>query len=337
MTLNMSRKSIFLVVALGLCMIGCNQAKPRERVKLQLDWSPGSEHAFVYFAKSKQIFADEGIDLEIVPGSGSVDSANMTSARAVDFALCSGETVTQARSAAEPRLIKALAVFYPNTPTAIFSLQARNITKPQDLYGKKLGVIKGSSAYKNYLAFVRVAGLDRSSIDEVPVTGDLREMLPPAAQIDALVQFSFQQPLRLRLLGHSVNEIKLADFGLKIYGQALITNTDNLERRPDLVRRFTRAVQAAYIETIRNPEEALRVFLKQFPEQDVAYSRAKLNWVNDFVRSGVPAGKPIGYHDDSGWLATKKYLADQGALERDLPVQDFAVYGFLDSAKVLNK
>lgn len=326
---------LFLIVFI-LCGAGCTQPKPREPVKLQLDWSPGSEHAFVYFGKHRQFFADEGLDLEIIPGSGSTASANMTSAKVVDFALCSGETVVQARSAADPRLIKAIAVFYPNTPTVIYSLKSKNIVQPRDLYGKRLGIIKGSSAYRNYLAFVRKVGLDRSRITEVSTTGDIREMIPPNDRLDAMVQFAFQQPLRLRLLGHEVNEIRLSDYGFRVYGQALITNIDNIERRADLVRRFTRALQESYIETIKDPEEALRVFDKEFPEQDRPYSRAKLKWVNQFVSSGAADGQALGHQDTAGWSETKGYLQEQGLLERDVSIEDFAAFGFLDSAKSLS-
>ncbi len=137
----------------------------------------------------------------------------------------------------------AIAVFYPNTPTVIYSLKQKAIEKPEGLYGKRLGVMKTSSAYRNYVAFAEKYGLDRSQIEEIPCTGDLREITSDSARLDAMVHFEFQHPLQIKLHGEEVTVIPLRSFGIKIYGQSLVTHVDMVEKRSDLVQRFTKAVQ----------------------------------------------------------------------------------------------
>ncbi len=170
----------------------------------------------------------------------------MVDAKTVDFALASGETALQAHGAETPRQTIVLAEYYPNTPTVIYSLQKKGITKPEDLYGKRLGILKGSSSFRNYEAFATKIALDRSRITEIPCTGDLREIIGDNAPLDAMVHFGFQHPLLLRLDGREVNVIRIRDYGIKIYGQGLITNSATVKTQPDLVRKVVRAVQHSY-------------------------------------------------------------------------------------------
>lgn len=305
-----------------------------EKIKILLDWKPGAEHAFLYAGKNAGFFLKQGIDLEIVAGTGSSSSANMIDAKNVDFALCSGETALQARGAETPREVTVLAVFYPNTPTVIYSLKNTRILKAVDLYGKRLGIMKGSSAYRNYKAFAKKIGLDRSRIKEMPSTGDLREIIGEGAPLDAMVHFGFQHPLQLRLKGYEVSEIRIRDFGIQIYGQSLITHKDTIKNRPNLVHRMTSAVQKSYRLSLLNPEEALNVFFNEIPGQDEEYARKKLEWVNDFVRSGIPKGKPIGFQSIKGWLSTLEYLKDQGFIIREINIDDVWTNQFLDNSVV---
>ena len=49
-----------------------------------------------------------------------------------------------AASASKGQPIKSLAVYYPKTPTVIFTRTEDRIAHPRDLYGKTLGLVPGS-------------------------------------------------------------------------------------------------------------------------------------------------------------------------------------------------
>ena len=308
---------------------GNSYAKPPEltKVRLMLDWKPGAEPAFLYLGQEKGFFKKNGIDIEIVHGQGSSYSVNMVDSKNVDFALCAGESALQGRSSEPSRLIKVLAVFYPNTPTSIYSLAAKNIKNPMDLYERKVGVMKGSSAYKQYLAFSEKESLDKNKIVEIASAGSIQEIL--SGDLDAMVHFSFQHPLQLRLKGYEVNEIMLKDYGIKVYGQGLITNDDILKKRKDLVKRVVKSITTSLKYSMEHSQEALDIFLKSFPEQDKEYSKAKLEWVNSFIKDGIQKGKPLGYQDEAGWRATQDYLMQAGLINNRIPLDDLYTNEFL--------
>ncbi len=79
----------------------------------------------------------------------------------------------------------------------------------------------------------------------------------------------------------------------------------------------------------------MEVFLQEVPGQDEKYAAEKLKWVNDFVRSGIPDGMPIGYQDSTGWIATRDYLKEQGLLTTPVDLGIVWTNSFLDETITL--
>ena len=342
-----TQQRIYLYIIIIVCVLtiiySCKKSGEEENklttVSINLDWVAGPEHAFLYYGDKLNFFKEEGIQLNILQGNtfGSTASGNAVGAKSVDFALCSGETALKLRCGEKPLNLISLGVFYPNTPTVIYSLSKKGINSIEDLYGKRLGVLKSSSAYQVYTYYMKNHKLDVSKITEVPLTGNIEEVINPLSQIDAAVHFGFQHPLQLKLRNISTSEISLADAKNKIYGQSLIAHLDLLETNKNLVKRMVKAVQRSYLATINNPEEALKAFLEKHTFDDYNYGIAKLNWINDFVKKGVEDNYPIGYQTKAGWLATHKYLNEFGVLKRDINIESFYSNEYLSVEYIINK
>ena len=60
-------------IVLGLAAQAHAQAKPATKVTMRLDWKPGGQYSPFYYGKEKGYYTAEGVDLTIVPGSGSSD------------------------------------------------------------------------------------------------------------------------------------------------------------------------------------------------------------------------------------------------------------------------
>lgn len=55
-------------------------AQPALKLAFRLDWRPGAQHAPFYLGKARGHYADEGIDLTIIGGSGSADAVKQLGA-----------------------------------------------------------------------------------------------------------------------------------------------------------------------------------------------------------------------------------------------------------------
>lgn len=70
----------------------------------------------------------------------------------------------------------------------------------------------------------------------------------------------------LRKKGQEINEIQLSNYGIEVYGIALITNENLIKEKPDLVKRFVAATIKSWNYAISHPEEAVDALIEVYPE-----------------------------------------------------------------------
>ena len=154
---NTAVRVLIGAVALAFAAGALAQAKPLTKSTLRLDWKPGGQHGPFYYAKEKGYYAAEGIDLQIIPGSGSSDSVKQVGSKAVDFALVDALVLVQGAEQRVP--VKAVAVYYERSPIVLMSPKAKPITDVKQLLGDvKLGSKKGSATYQGLVALLFVVG-----------------------------------------------------------------------------------------------------------------------------------------------------------------------------------
>lgn len=161
------------VLAVVLAALACGETLAAEKVSVRLNWVPGTEHSFLYLAREKGWFADAGIDLEILAGQGSTVAVKTVGAGETAFAIADVATVARGWEAGVP--LVAAAVLLKESPTVVYSLKAKNITKMSDLCGKKVGINIKSTTSEQYRAMVRMASLKDCEITEVPISGGRRQ------------------------------------------------------------------------------------------------------------------------------------------------------------------
>ena len=66
-------------IALILLLSACNK-EDTEKVSIMLDWYPNAVHSFLYIAKEKGYFEDEGIELDIQFPANPTDPINLAAA-----------------------------------------------------------------------------------------------------------------------------------------------------------------------------------------------------------------------------------------------------------------
>src|SRR5262245_53289420 len=108
------------------------------KVKIRLDWKGGAQHAPFYLGKQRGFFKDEGIDLDVISGSGSSDTIKQVGSKAVEFGLVDALVLVQGTQQRVP--VKSIAAYYQRTPIVLISPTAKPVTDPKQLLtGIKLG------------------------------------------------------------------------------------------------------------------------------------------------------------------------------------------------------
>ena len=88
----------------------------------------------------------------------------------------------------------------------------------------------------------------------------------------------------------------MADHGLKLYGNAIIVNTDYAKANPDMVKKFLVAVGAGWKDAIKDPKAAAAALVKRNPAADAALEQRRLqlaidaNVLTNYVKSNGMGG-----------------------------------------------
>ena len=98
-------------------------------------------------------------------------------------------------------------------------------------------------------------------------------------EVDAITGFSFTSYITLQQNGVPDEDISLmlmSDFGLDLYGNAIIVNPDFAKENPNAVKGFLRAAVRGYQETIANPTEAVGHVVSRVEDADTEVELQRL-------------------------------------------------------------
>ncbi|MFZ2987142.1 ABC transporter substrate-binding protein [Ideonella sp.] len=255
------RRRTLLSAALLLGVSLAAQAQ-ETAIKFQLDWRFEGPSAFFLLPVAKGQFKAEKLAVSIDAGNGSGNAVNRVASGAYDmgFADLAALMEFHANNPTAPNKPVAVMMVYNNTPAAVFALKKSGIKAPADLGGKKLGAPVFDAGRRAFPIFQKANGVGKA--EWISMDPALRETMLAKGDVDAITGFYFTSLLNLEARG-----VKLADlvvmpypqFGVKLYGNAIIVGEDFLKKNPEAVKAFLRAFTKGAKEVLANPKAATAV------------------------------------------------------------------------------
>ena len=295
------------------------------KVKFRLDWKPGAQHAVFYLARERGYYAKEGIDLEIIPGSGSADSVKTLGTRAVDLALVDALVLVQAREQQVPA--QAAAAYYQRTPISIMSPKAKPIRTAQEMLGKKIGSKKGSATSQGLTLFLEANGIKPEQIQMVDIGFGVQPLL--VGQVDAMMGFTMNEPIEAETAGMSIHEIMIADAGVRAYGLTVSANERFIREKGDLVRGFLRATKLAMQDAVKDPQAAVAAVAKAVPEINTARELKVMAKTIPVWNSEDTKTNGYGWQTEAGWQQTVDTVTRLKLVEKAPSVKELFTVNFL--------
>ena len=131
----------------------------------------------------------------------------------------------------------AVMMVYNNTPAAVIALKKSGIKSPADLNGKKLGAPVFDAGRRAFPIFQKTNSV--TNVGWTSMDPPLRETMLVRGDLDAITGFTFSSVLNLEARGIRREDMVVmpySDFGVKLYGNAIIVNPKLIKENPAAVK-----------------------------------------------------------------------------------------------------
>ena len=256
------RLAITLSLASALLAALPARAADDTPIKFQLDWRFEGPAAFFLVPAAKGHFKAEKLDVTIDSGNGSGNAVNRVASGTYDmgFADLAALMEFHANNPGAPNKPVAVMMVYNNTPAAVISLKKSGIKTPKDLTGKKLGAPVFDAGRRGFPVFQKANQV--GDVTWISMDPPLRETMLVRGDVDAITGFYFTSLLNLEARGIKADDVAVMSYpqyGVKLYGNAIIASESFLKQNPEAVRAFLRAFSKGAKEVVADPAAAIVV------------------------------------------------------------------------------
>jgi NitT/TauT family transport system substrate-binding protein len=248
-----------VVAALVASLLPLGAAAQERKITFTLDFIALGRHAAWYVPITKGYYKQEGLDVTVIPSKGTADAIRAVDTGIAQIGFIDVPSLVAGGGAAAA--IKMVAVNYQKPPYCVFSLNpGANVTTPKDMVGLEFGSSTASFMPRIAMAFMKMHGLDPSTLRVVNIDGAARVPMLAARKVQSIDHFVMSEPgIRRAVKDAEPKCMLLGDHGLDIYSNGIGVREDFLQQNPEVVRGFIRAALRGWKDAMSNPEEAAKI------------------------------------------------------------------------------
>ena len=323
-----------IICVLGLLITATGYAQtPAKLDKVVIaSWGkPITEITNLLVEEDKGFFKSKGIEMAIIPGAGGADAIRNLLSGQADVAFTDPASFFTAIDKGEK--LRAIYDIYPQNIFNLVSLKSRNITKPSDLKGKRIGVYSlASGTRQNLQILLHQAGLTEADVTIV-VTGLLNFLPLMQGQVDATAATDTGLLVGKQKGLGDVNVMEVKNY-VNISSDFFVVREETYQQKKDVLKRFLQAYQDSAEWMMRSPQEAAKLAVKfALDGQNEAANLEVIKLRNATSVSPVTQQKGLGAFDmnviQKGANAYKAF----GLIQRDIKVADVISQDLLPGKK----
>ncbi|MCH9818733.1 MAG: ABC transporter substrate-binding protein [Burkholderiaceae bacterium] len=256
----MNKRVFFKSTAAAVAMLAFGAAQAATPVKFQLDWRFEGPSAMFLVPAAKGYFKDAGLDVTVDSGNGSGAAVTRVASGTYDmgFADLAALMEFHANNPDAPNKPVAVMMVYNNTPASVMALKKSGIKTPADLSGKKLGAPVFDAGRRAFPIFQQANNV--TNVQWTAMDPPLRETMLVRGDVDAITGFTFTSLLNIEARGvppADVTVMAYPDFGVKLYGNAIIASPKMIKENPEAIKAFLAAFAKGAKEVIADPAKAI--------------------------------------------------------------------------------
>lgn len=304
------------LVLLSALLFSALPARAGEPLTVLLDWFVNPDHAPLVIAEKAGYFADEGLDVTLVPPADPSAPPRLVAAGEGDIAISYQPNLYQQVGEGLP--LKRFGTLVATPLNTLVALADGPVKSIADLKGKKVGFSVAGFEDAMLGAMLKSAGLSLDDVELINVNFSLSPALI-AGNVDAVIgAFRNFELTQLKLEGHEGKAFFLEEHGVPVYDELIfIARADRLDDKR--LPAFLSAVERATTFITNHPEHAWAMFIAAHPDLDDALNKqAFFDTVARFAKS--PAAFDAGRY---ARFAT--FMKEAGLIKAVKPVGDYAI------------
>ncbi|HMP70729.1 MAG TPA: ABC transporter substrate-binding protein [Pirellulaceae bacterium] len=318
--------ALVVITAVTIVVMAKNQeteSDAKHKASVQFSWIPSASFAGDVVG-IKKYAKRHGLELTSEFGGPGVNPIQLVVSGQKTFGWAGADEVLVANEKGADLVIVGL--IHPNPPAGFASLAGKGIKTPNDLIGKKVGMLPFGNLSMIYESMLKKNNVNRSGITEITVSSDLKPFLNDTYDVHPI--FVYDESVELDREHGEYNIIKPEDFGVKdIKGYVYFTNRQTLEQNPEMVQAFVRTMTDGWNDAINNQAEAIMMLKEIAPEIDVEREREVLKRAIPYFTAYQ--NQPLN-SDYESWSGMVTELIDAGLITNSPNLEKILQFQFIN-------
>ncbi|EEX09101.1 putative thiamine biosynthesis protein [Ruegeria lacuscaerulensis ITI-1157] len=300
----------------AIALLAATPAWAQDKMTVLLDWFVNPDHGPIIVAQENGYFAEQGLEVEIVPPADPSAPPRLVAAGQADLAVSYQPQLHLQIHEGLP--LKRVGTLVATPLNCLLVLEDGPIKTLADLKGKKIGFSVAGVEEAILTAMLNTHGVSLDDIEMINVNFSLSPSLM-TGQVDAVIgAFRNFELNQMDIEGVPGRCFYIEEEGVPPYDELIyVANPETMDA--DKIARFLAATEKATQFIVNNPEKSWEIFAATSPElQDELNARA---WVDTLPRFAL---RPAGF-DAGRYARFEAFLKDAGMIDSINPVSAITI------------
>lgn len=308
-------------------------AQGEMRIRFSLDRAIDGTAGPLFLAIDKGYFKQEGLEVAADPAQSPMEAITRLAlgngATETTHDMSSGDinAMIRYRDQNPATGIEAVFILHDKPTYALIGRKSRGVQFVKDTEGRKLAAPAVDPASQMWPLFAKLNAIDVSKVTVLNVGLQVRVPMLVSGEIDALLGHSFSAAIDLRDRGVAPDDIVvllMADYGLTLYGNAMLASAKFQAEQPEAIRAFLRAYVRGLRDAMQKPEDAVEAAMKrmQGASKQVELERLKVVLSQNFTKID-PKAAVVGGVDAARFSAALEQLAQVSPFKSKLKPDEY--------------
>jgi putative hydroxymethylpyrimidine transport system substrate-binding protein len=300
----------------ALSLLIATPALAQDKITLLLDWFINPDHGPIIVAEELGYFAEEGLEVEVIPPADPSAPPRLVAAGQADIAVSYQPQLHLQIHEGLPLMRVGTLVATPLN--CLLVLEDGPVQDLSDLRGRRVGFSVAGVEEAVLTAMLNRYGVGLDEITLVNVNFSLSPALM-SGQVDAVIgAFRNFELNQMDIEGVAGRCFYIEEEGVPPYDELIyVANPDRMDA--DVIARFLTATERATQYIINNPEKSWEIFSGTAPElQDELNARA---WVDTLPRFAL---RPAGF-DAGRYARFEAFLLESGMIDSLNPIDQITM------------